>query len=76
MGKEQVIKKYIKGKRKTVCKLADKILQEMEKQIEGATLSQLSSMLGTILDRFGADEKLDTDEGLLYKMFDDFEEIV
>ena len=72
---ELIIRNYIYSKRKKVCKIANKILKEMEKQIEGATLNQLSSVLGTILDKFGADEKKETSDGLLAKVFEDFEDV-
>ncbi len=70
-----VVKKYIKGKKKKICRIADKIIKEIDKKIEDAPINQLSSALGTILDKFGADEKFENEEGLLTKVFEDFEDV-
>lgn len=72
---ELVIKKYIRSKRKRVCRIANKILKEIENSIEGAPINQLSSVLGTILDKFGSDEKSENTEGILAKVFEDFEDV-
>ena len=72
---ELVVKKYIRGKKKKICKIADKIIKEIDKKIEDAPINQLSSALGTILDKFGADEKNESEEGLIAKVFEDFEDI-
>lgn len=74
-GDELVVKKYIKGKKKKICRIADKIIKEIDKKIEDAPINQLSSALGTILDKFGADEKAENEEGLLAKVFEDFEDV-
>ncbi len=71
-----VLKKYIRSKKEIVCEIADKIIAEINKKIEDAPLNQLSSVLGTILDKFGADEKAENSEGLLQGMFDDFEDVI
>lgn len=70
-----VVKKYIKGKKKKICRIADKIIKEIDKKIEDAPINQLSSALGTMLDKFGADEKIENEEGLLTKVFEDFEDV-
>ncbi len=70
-----VLKKYISSKKEIVCSIADKIIDEINKKIEDAPLNQLSSVLGTILDKFGADEKDENAEGLLGEVFDDFEDV-
>ncbi len=72
---ELVLKNYIKSKKEIVCVIADKIIAEINKKIEDAPLNQLSSVLGTILDKFGADEKDENEEGLLVKVFEDFDDI-
>jgi hypothetical protein len=72
---EQILKNYIKDKKKIVCKIADKIIEEIDKKIEEAPINQLSSVLGTILDKFGADEKDETAEGILSKVFEDFDDV-
>jgi hypothetical protein len=70
-----ILKNYIKSKREVVCSIADKIIDEINKKIEDAPINQLSSVLGTILDKFGADEKEETAEGILAKVFEDFEDV-
>ncbi|MBQ2931300.1 MAG: hypothetical protein IJE62_00435 [Clostridia bacterium] len=72
---ELVLKNFIKSKKEIVCEIADKIIEEINKKIEDAPLNQLSSVLGTILDKFGADEKDENEEGLLVKVFEDFDDI-
>lgn len=70
-----ILKKYIKSKKEIVCTIADKIIDEINKKIEEAPINQLSSVLGTILDKFGADEKAENSEGILTKVFEDFEDV-
>lgn len=72
---EQILKTYIKSKKEIVCHIADKIIEEIDKKIEDAPINQLSSVLGTILDKFGADEKNEVEEGTLSKVFEDFEDV-
>ena len=48
----------------------------MDKKIQDAPLNQLASVLGTLLDKFGGDEKDETAEGTLDKVFEDFEDVV
>ncbi len=67
---------YIKSKKETAFLLADKIINQIEVKIEDAPLNQLASVLGTILDKFGADEKFENTDGLLAKVFEDFEDVV
>lgn len=69
------IKDYINDKKELACVLSDRILDEIEKKIQDAPLNQLSSVLGTLLDKFGADEKAENSEGQLAKIFQDFEDI-
>ena len=76
MAKKYAVRKYILSKKKKVCELADKILDEMDKKIQDAPLNQLASVLGTLLDKFGSDEKDETAEGILGKVFEDFEDVV
>ena len=70
-----VLKRYINSKKEIVCDIADKIIEEIKKKIEDAPLNQLSSVLGTMLDKFGADEKAENADGLLAGMFEDFEDV-
>lgn len=70
-----ILKNYIKSKREVVCSIADKIIDQINKKIEDAPINQLSSVLGTILDKFGADEKEENAEGILAKVFEDFEDV-
>ena len=72
---ELVLKNYIRSKKEIVCDIADKIIEEIKKKIEDAPINQLSSVLGTMLDKFGADEKEEATEGLLVKVFEDFEDV-
>ena len=72
---ELVLKNYIRSKKEIVCNIADKIIEEINKKIEDAPINQLSSVLGTMLDKFGADEKEEGTEGLLVKVFEDFEDV-
>ena len=69
------IKDYINDKKNLACFLSDRILDEIQKKIEDAPLNQLSSVLGPLLDKFGADEKAENSEGQLAKIFQDFEDI-
>ncbi len=75
MTREKTINEYIKSNKKKIFKLADKILEQMDDKIQDAPLNQLASVLGTILDKFGADEKSENSEGLLVKLFEDFEDV-
>ncbi len=76
MAKKYAVRKYILSKKKKICELADKILEEMDEKIEDAPLNQLASVLGTLLDKFGSDEKDENSEGILSKVFEDFEDVV
>ncbi len=69
------IKDYINDNKEFACLLSDRILVEIERKIKDAPLNQLSSVLGTLLDKFGADEKSENSEGQLAKIFEDFEDI-
>ncbi len=69
----KTVEEYLSESREQVIKIAEKIVTEIENKIEGAPLNQLTSALGTILDKFGANEN---QEGLLAKVFEDFEDVV
>ena len=73
--KPSSVNEYIKLKKKKIFCLADKIIDEMDSKIQDAPLNQLSSVLGTILDKFGADEKFENQEGLLASVFEEFEDV-
>ena len=72
---ELVLRNYIRSKKEIVCSIADRIIDEINKKIEDAPINQLSSVLGTMLDKFAADEKEEGTEGLLVKVFEDFEDV-
>ncbi len=75
MAKIKTVNDYIKTNKKKVFKLADRIMDELDKKIQDAPLNQLASVLGTILDKFGADERNENSEGLLATVFEDFEDV-
>ena len=72
---ELILKNFIRSRKEVVCNIADKIIDEINKKIEDAPINQLSSVLGTMLDKFGADEKEEGADGLLVKVFEDFEDV-
>ncbi len=69
------VNEYITSRKPKAFELADKILKEMDNKVEGAPLNQLASVFATILDRFGAEDKTENSEGLLAKVFEDFEDV-
>ncbi len=73
--KVRSVNEYIKTNKKKIFKLADRIIDEMDSKIQDAPLNQLASVLGTLLDKFGADEKAENSEGLLMSVFEDFEDV-
>lgn len=78
VGAERIISDYIKSKKTEACRLVDAILQELSsrERISGAPVNQLSSVMGTILDKFGADEKGEIDaDGILSTLFEDFDDV-
>lgn len=72
------ITEHIKSKKVDVCRLVDKILAELsnDERIASAPTNQLASILGALIDRFGADEKAaGLSDGELSGLFEDFEEV-
>ena len=76
-GDDGLISEYIRAKKKDACRLIDSIMRELgnPERIANAPLNQLSSVMGTIIDKFGSDEKDKAKEGSLSTLFDDFEDI-
>ena len=76
-GETNVISEYINKKKKDACRLIDTTLQEIgnPERISSAPLNQLSSVMGTLIDKFGADEKDKSLDGTLATLFDDFEDV-
>lgn len=74
---DTIVSDYIRTKKKDVCCLIDRIISEIgnPERIASAPLNQLSSVVGTLIDKFGAGEKDKTAEGTLATLFDDFEDI-
>lgn len=75
---DKIITEHLKKKKKDACGIIDKILDEFgsEERIREASVSQLSSVMGVLIDKLGADEKKSgADSGMLQSLFDDFGEI-
>lgn len=74
---EMLISDYIREKKKDVCRLIDDIMREIgnPERIASAPLNQLSSVLGTLIDKFGSGEKDSSAEGVLSSLFKDFEDV-
>lgn len=75
---ERLIHNHIRGKKREVCALIDRLLAEIgdEERIRSAPLNQISSMVGTLIDKFGSDEKGDAEgNGLLQSLLSEFKEI-
>ncbi len=74
---EQIISGYIRAKKVEVCDMVDRILEELKnpERISNAPVNQLSSVMGTLLDKFGADEKQEEAEGTLNEIFGEFEDV-
>lgn len=74
---DNIISDYIKKKKKDACKLIDSIMAELgsQERISSAPLNQLSSVMGTLIDKFGNDEKDLSAEGTLATLFDDFDDV-
>lgn len=77
LTEENVVSEYIKKKKKDACRLIDTIMREIgnPERISNAPLNQLSSVMGTLIDKFGADEKDKASDGTLATLFDDFEDV-
>lgn len=76
-SEDGLVTEYILSKKKAACKIIDRIMKEFknEERIQSAPLNQLSSVMGTLLDKFGADEKEKASDGQLAEIFGDFEEV-
>ncbi len=76
-AEDHLVTDYILSKKKEACDIVDKIMQEFksEERIANAPLNQLSSVMGTLLERFGADEKKKASDGTLAEIFGDFEDV-
>lgn len=76
-AEDVLVTEYIHSKKKEACSIVDKIMREFknEERISNAPLNQLSSVMGTLLDKFGADEKENGSEGQLAEILGDFEEV-
>jgi len=74
---DNLISEYIRARKKDICGLIDRIINEIgnPERIANAPLNQLSSVMGTLIDKFGAGEKDTEGEGSLATLFDDFEDV-
>jgi len=74
---DNLISEYIRTRKKDVCSLIDRIMAEIgnPERIASAPLNQLSSVMGTLIDKFGSGEKDRSAEGTLSTLFDDFEDV-
>lgn len=74
---DNLISDYIRKRKKDVCRLIDRLMVEIANpdRISAAPLNQLSSVMGTLIDKFGAGEKDSSMEGTLSTLFDDFEDV-
>lgn len=73
-----LITSCITDNKRSACKVIENILAELSKpeRIEEASVNQLTSVMATLIDKFGADEKDGTSEGILDALFKEFEDIV
>ena len=76
-AEDGLVTEYILSKKEAACNIVDRILEEFKnvERIQSAPLNQLSSVMGTLLDKFGADEKEKASDGQLAEIFGDFEEV-
>ena len=74
---DMMIAKFIREKKKDACRVIDAIMSEIGNpdRIASAPLNQLSSVMGTLIDKFGSGEKDDSAEGTLASIFKDFEDV-
>ncbi len=74
---DNIISDYIKKNKKDVCKVIDSIMKELgnRERIADAPLNQLTSVMGTLIDKFGTGEKDLSAEGTLATLFDDFDDV-
>ena len=68
----ETVEDYLADNKSKVIEIADKIIKEIESKIKDAPLNQLTSALGTLLDKLGENEN---SEGLLSKVFEDFKDV-
>ena len=56
---ENIILNHINSKKGDVCRLIDELLREIgsSERISNAPLNQLASVVGTLIDKFSANEK-------------------
>lgn len=73
---ENFISDYLKKNEKTACELIDAIMTELKnpERLASTPLNQLSSVLGTVIDRFSAEENGGSD-GLLEELLSDFKDV-
>ncbi len=75
---DNIISEYIKENKEMACELLDAIMKELKnpERLRDAPLNQLSSVMGTVIDKFGSREKDENDgNGTLSTIFDDFKDI-
>jgi len=75
---ENVILNHINSKKGDVCRLIDELLREIgsDERISNAPLNQLASVVGTLIDKFSANEKPSgNDEGELSHIFEYFKDV-
>lgn len=75
---ENIILNHINSKKGDVCKLIDELLREIgsDERISNAPLNQLASVVGTLIDKFSANEKHSSNaEGELSHIFEYFKDV-
>ena len=73
---ENFISDYLKKNEKKACELIDAIMTEMTnpEKLASTPLNQLSSVLGTVIDKFGAEEN-GNENGTLDALLGDFKDV-
>lgn len=77
-GDENIILNHINSKKGDVCLLIDNLLREIgsEERISNAPLNQLASVVGTLIDKFSANEKASSSSvGELNHIFEYFKDV-
>ncbi len=74
--RSESVSEHIAGKADEVCSIVDGILSELQnrERLESAPLNQISSALGTLVDKFSKTPDEDG-SGELTKIFSDFKDI-
>lgn len=75
---ENIILNHINSKKGDVCRLIDELLREIgsEERISNAPLNQLASVVGTLIDKFSANEKSSSNTaGELSQIFEYFKDV-